>query len=225
MPANAQSKQFAVLNGKIVTCAEAFKFRDGRLHEELLVLLKAYDKDKATRQKEIRAEFQKHIAQLEKDWADAKPEMQKTIIVNSISLIFSIGGDHLGKTMSKISGLTGLEKNAAEFVTSRSLETKGLIIKAGFKQDIPPSDLIGLPLGIVAALGTPIIGQAVLAYGIGTGVVSLGIAGYDYYLTEVQYDQDIDNLKKALDRLIDRSVDLQIGRINSLKNDIDARCG
>jgi hypothetical protein len=115
-------------------------------------------------------------------------------------------------------------RQAAHILADRSASLASMLTNAGLNVEIGPGDAAGLPIAVIRAIGTPAIGGAALAYGIGNGIIGLGFAGYDYYLASQDYTKEVSVLKQALDKLIDRSLDLQLADFNRVKTEIDKKC-
>jgi hypothetical protein len=220
----AQNKQFALINGKIISCDEALKFRDGRLAEEIAVFVAAYDGDKAGRQKAVRERFETHIKRLEEAWTKAAPAKRDAIYANGINLALSILGTVVGNKVSSMPQVSANDRAAAKILADRSAALTGMLSSAGLGVEVAPADVIGLPIAVVGALGTPVIGSAALAYGIGNGLIGVSFAGYDYYLDGKNYKVELAGFKDSLNRLIDKSIDLKLADFMRVKNEIDKKC-
>jgi hypothetical protein len=139
-------------------------------------------------------------------------------------LVLSLVGSYAGEKVASKPGISASEKQAAQLLIDRGTALTGMLTTVGLGADVNPSDVIGLPVSVIGALGTPLIAEAALAYGIGNGLIGLGAAGYDYYLENKSYNTQLAGLKDSLDKLIDKSLDLKVADFNRIKNDIDTKC-
>jgi len=221
---------FAVLpDGRVITCQQAVKYRDGRLFDELRVLDRDYANGKQQRIQHALNELNRHRGDLNNAWKRAETADKKKIAVNAIALVLSLAANATGRWAStKIPGGSGydLDRRVVEHMIDRGGTLTGNVISGYFAKNVDMISIGLLPVcAIATAVESPVISIAVTAVGLAEGLLGIRYSIADLYLDERDYTSQMAIFDQAIERLLEKSLDNQVQRINEIKNEIDAQCG
>jgi hypothetical protein len=218
---------FGVLNGRVITCAEAATYRDTVLIRQYDALVRDYDAGREDRKKRVQAELASQIASAEKAWKTADAALRKRMFGQIAAMAASLGGKATSGWATSRQGLTALEKKVAEELYERSVYfTEKLSSAAYTSPDVDPVDIaqMGASL-IISVVGTATMSAALFGAGLAYG----GVQGWglytEYVAARAEYEGDVAAMRRAIEAIAARSVDGQLARLIGMANDIAAKCG
>jgi hypothetical protein len=221
------AKNFGVVNGRVISCAEAAQYRDTVLIRQYDAMIRDYDAGKEERIKKALAELSNHIASAEQAWKTAGATLRKRMYGQMAALAVAAGAKATAGWATSRQGLTALEKEVAGEMYERSTYFTEKISSAAYTApDIDPVDIaqMGASL-IIAVVGTPVMSAALFGAGLAYG----GIQGWgmysDYVATQAEYEGDVATLRRSIETIAARSVDKQVTRLIGMANDIAGTCG
>lgn len=216
-------KDFATIRGKIVTCAEAFAYRDGPLFHGFQMLTSKDETERDVRRKAAIAELSKHVEKLRKDWNTKSAEQKKRLYSSLATFTLAEVVKKYGKAMIEQPGGDAATKRYAQIAIERSVDLQKTLVDTAFQSPPGAASLAGLPLGTLAlAVPQLQLGAKVYEYGV-FGIDALAMLG-DLYLINEEYPKQIEQLEAAIQTVVSRSTDLKIAALNKVKNDIDKVC-
>jgi hypothetical protein len=218
----AISKDFATIRGKVVTCEQAFAYRDGPLFYGFQMLTSPDEVEREKRRKATIAELSKHITKLKNDYS-AKSAEQKKKLYASLGT-FAVSGVVKESGASTIERSTDVAtKQYARVAMDRSVELQKILVDTAFQNPPSAASVVGIPLGTLAlAIPQLQLGAKIYEYGV-FGIDTLALVG-DLYLTNEDYSKQIEQLEAALKTIVGRSTDIKVAAFIKVKNDIDAKC-
>lgn len=221
-PANP-NKQFAIIQGKTVTCKEAFDFRDGPLARQHAILFTQTEQQKEAHRQAIIAETNKHID-------DLKAAIEAAAKKKKLEIAYALGMQVIAKIVDRYTkaylasgGLSEVDRKYAEIAIKKATDMQKMLTDVAFQKLPEPKDIIGMPLSVLA-VAVPALKPASKTYEIGVFGIDIATLMGDLYLINQDYDVQIPALKKLVADLTQRSNAIKIAEINKVKNDIDAAC-
>lgn len=221
------AKNFGVLNGRVVTCAEAAHYRDTVLVRQYDALIRNYDAGREDRRKRVQTELLQHIAGVEKVWQTAEPALRKRIFGQAAALAVAIGGKATAGWATSRQGLSGLEREVAKELYERSLYVTEKVSSAAYTSpDIDPADIaqMGASL-IITVAGTAVMSHALFFAGLSYGAVQTWGAYSEYVAAKAEYEGNVATMRRAIETIAAKSVDGQVARLIAMANEIAAKCG
>lgn len=216
-------KTFVTLNGKVMTCKDAVAFRDGPLADEWAAIQKSYSQPKADRQKALREELTKHIASLKQEWEKASEAHKRVIRTKAGLFVLGAAAKKAGDFVQKLPNLSETEKKGVGILMGKGEQIVNLTANSG-TASLGASDVAKM---IPASFSFILTGTAAhvvaLAFLTDAGV-DFGFALWDKSISDDAFSGEIKVLEESLAKLVERSSDIQIARVNAIKNNIDATC-
>ncbi|WP_315718548.1 MULTISPECIES: hypothetical protein [unclassified Bradyrhizobium] len=219
----ASAKNFATINGKVVTCEQAFAYRDGALFRSFTMLSSDDETEREKRRKAAVADLSNQIADLKTKWnqssADSRKKLAASITTYALATVIKKAGE------STVASGTAdrVTKEYAKVAMDRSVEMQKTLVDTAFGNPPSAASVAGLPFGTLAMV-IPQLQLGAKIYEIGVfGIESAALIG-DWYLNSFDYSQQIDQLEAAIRLIISRSVAVKTAEFMKIKNDIDAAC-
>jgi hypothetical protein len=219
----ASAKNFATINGKVVTCDEAFAYRDGTLYRSFAMLSSADETEREKRRKAAVADLSGHIAGLKTKWNESSAASRKKLAVGVTTFFLAAVIKKAGESTIASGTADQVTKNYAKVAMDRSIEMQKTLVETGFGNPPSAASVAGMPFGTLAMV-IPQLQLGAKVYEIGVfGIESAALVG-DWYLNNFDYSQQIDQLEAAIRLIVSRSVAVKTSEFMKIKNDIDAAC-
>ena len=218
------ARKFAVIQGKVVTCKEAWDYRNGPLVRQYDILTSASEQEREARRKKIIAETNKHIDDLKTKIAAADKKKKREIA-------YALGMQAVAKIIDgyasgylKKSGLSETDKKYADEAIKKSVEMQTMIVNAAFEKAPDPKALLATKMvGILALVFPPAKpAEKVLEWGL-FGIDVAALMGELYQINQ-DYDVQVEPLRELIAKLVANSSSVKIADVNRVKNEIDAAC-
>lgn len=221
------SGTFGVMNGHVISCAEAATYRDTMLIRQYDALLRGYDAGREERRKKAQTELASHIVKAEQAWKKADVALRKRTFGQIAAMAAAVGGKATAGWATSRQGLSALDREVAKELYEPSVYVTEKVSSAAYTSpEIDPVDIaqMGASL-IIAVAGTATMSAALFAAGLAYG----GVQGWglysEYVATRAEYEADVATTRRAIESIALKSVDGQIARLFGMANDIAAKCG
>lgn len=219
----ASAQTFATINGKTVTCKEAFAFRDGPLYQGVVLLESKDEAERDLRRKEVIAELTAQIDKLRADWDQKSATLKKEIAVNLATYAATSTIKYFAKASIAKSGISPTDKQYAEAAMARSVDIQGVLVSSAFKVTPDAASLANLPLGTLA-LAVPAVAPAAAIYEIGTTGISVAVSYGDLKIGSAETYAQIAELEKAIRKVAERTTNVRRQAFFKIKEEIDTKC-
>ena len=221
---HVQASEFGRINGRIVSCDEAAKYRDTTLLVEYDLVNAMYEDGTEFRKKLVVAELERYLADLESNWATLNSVGKKKIATNAVALMLAAIGNATAKWAELRPDLSEVQKQAIYILSDRSATLTSSILRAGLTNEVSLRDIALLPVSTVAAACYPPADAVLFAIGAGIGLIELGSSVGDWYLANQDYQKEAKTLRETIKKLSEKTVEQQLKRIEEAKNEIDKAC-
>lgn len=219
----ASAKNFATIKGQVVTCEQAFAYRDGALFRSFTMLSSADEAEREKRRKAAVADLSSHIANLKTKWNQSSADSRKKLAVGVTTFFLAAVIKKSGEATIASGAADQATKNYAKVAMDRSIEMQKTLVETGFGNPPSAASIAGMPFGTLAIV-IPQLQLGAKIYEIGVfGIESAALVG-DWYLNNFDYSQQIEQLEAAIRLIVSRSVAVKTAEFMKIKNDIDATC-
>ena len=219
----ASAKNFATIKGQVVTCDQAFAYRDGALFRSFTMLSSPDETEREKRRKAAVADLSNHIASLKTKWNQSSVDSRRKLAVGVTTFFLAAVIKKSGEATIASGTADQVTKDYAKVAMDRSVEMQKTLVETGFGNPPSAASVAGMPFGTLA-LVIPQLRVGAKIYEIGVfGIESLTLIG-DWYLDSFDYAQQIDQLEAAIKLIVSRSVAVKTTEFMKIKNDIDAAC-
>ncbi|WP_158673423.1 hypothetical protein [Bosea sp. FBZP-16] len=213
-----------VVPGTGTSCDAAKAYVNGPLTAQMTALAKGRDAGREERVKQAKALFEKEISELDKSWSKFDDTKKKYAAGRAVLMVIAFVAGKSARSAQSVAGATEAEKQVLEGLQKKSDALSTAVLKAGVGEKVDVGDLADIAIPSYLMLGSPIgVGIVTVALAAkGASDVALDVA--DYYLARDTYTKSVDDLRKQITRLSEKSTDEKTARLKQFKDAVVAAC-
>jgi hypothetical protein len=208
--------------GKVISCAEAVKYRDQELIKEYDAIAARYADGTADRQKLLDEKLNSELAKLDAEWAKTQPALRKRVAASWVALTLSVVGAATGSWAARRADPAN--KEAVKILVDRATVSSSAISSAVIGGNVSVADVALLPVSAIAEVAFPPAALGLTVLSIGLGVIDQIDSLAEMELEKSAYEGSAEVLKTALRSLAKKSVTNQLVQLNKVKDDIVKVC-